>query len=321
MALSDSAETLLGALDSTGRAANPASLARRLGWDEDALTTAASELCRVGLAEKRGRRLARVTTVPGVSREAELLLAALPADGSTVGGLRLRSSLDLDNETYARAKQELQAAGQIVLGRGRGGTVALASARMDAQRGAAALRGLVTKESDLYDPFLDWLRAGLADQSGFAHAKRTASAKGWRSASGKWSRPDVTAVQVIAFEWLPDVSVEVLSYEIKRWGDAKKLESVYEAAAHGRWAHRASLVVELDPQAGALPDALLDEIRRFRLGLYVMRARQEGGFEIREEIEPARTDDAEPDDVNDLIDTFLGRDAALRNEYRRYIGR
>lgn len=96
---------------------------------------------------------------------------------------------------------------------------------------------------------------------------------------------------------------------------------MYEAAAHQRWAHRASLVVELDREAGALPDAMLDEIRRFRLGLYAMRRRDDVTFDIREEIEPVRTDDAEPEDVDDLIDTFLGRDTELRNEYRRWIGR
>jgi hypothetical protein len=161
----------------------------------------------------------------------------------------------------------------------------------------------------------------LAEQPGFAKAKKMATPKGWKSSTGKWSRPDVVAVQVIAYEWLPDITVEVLSYEIKRFGDAQKLESVYEAAAHGRWGHRASLVVELDPEAGALPDALLDEIHRFRLGLYVMRAREGGGFDIREEIEPARTEDAELEDINGMIDTFLGRDADLRTDYRRYISR
>jgi len=251
-----------------------------------------------------------------------MLLAALPADGSTVGGLRLRSSLDLDNDTFTQAKQELRAAGLIVLGVGRGGTVARASASAEpTRREREKTSRLVTRESDLYDPFLAWLRAGLADQPGFAHAKKMATPKGWQSSTGKWSRPDVVAVQVIAHEWLPDITVEVLSYEIKRFNDAEKLESVYEAAAHGRWGHRASLVVELDQQSGALPDALLDEIRRFRLGLYVMRAREDGGFDIREEIEPARTEDAELEDVNELIDTFLGREAELRTEYRRYIGK
>jgi hypothetical protein len=52
-----------------------------------------------------------------------------------------------------------------------------------------------------------------------------------------------------------------------------------------------------------------------------MRAREDGGFDIREEIEPARTEDAELEEVNELIDTFLGRNAELRTEYRRYIGK
>jgi hypothetical protein len=225
----------------------------------------------------------------------------------------------MDNETYTRARSELDRAGLIVRGRGYGGTIARATAK--AESSAVSKARLVVKESDLYDPVLAWIQAELEADQDFAHAKRTASAKGWTSASGKWSRPDVTAVQVLTYEWLPQVTVEVLSYEIKRYADAQKLESVYEAAAHQRWAHRASLVVELDREAGALPDAMLDELRRFRLGLYVMRRRDQGDFEIREELEPARSDDAQHEDINDMIDTFLGRDHELRNEYRRWIGR
>ncbi len=131
----------------------------------------------------------------------------------------------------------------------------------------------------------------------------------------------MTAVQVTTYEWLPEITVEVFSYEIKRAADAHKLESVYEAAAHGRWAHRASLVVEINPDAGALSDAVLDEVRRFRLDLYAMRRRDDDSFEIREEIKPPLTEDAQPEDVNDLINTFLGREADLRTEYRRWIGR
>jgi hypothetical protein len=319
VALSQSAQKLLEALDLGGRAANPGPLIRKLGWAEADFPPAASELCAAGLAEQRGARLARIVSAAGVSPEAEMLLAALPADGSSIGGLRLRSMLDLDNETYTRARGELDAAGLIVRGRGRGGVIARATAKSESTPESKAR--LVGKEADLYDPFLEWLEAELVGRPGFAHAKKTASPKGWASGSGKWSRPDVTAVQVITYEWLPSITVEVLSYEVKRFADAQKLESVYEAAAHGRWAHRASLVVELDREAGALPDAMLDEIRRFRLGLYVMRRRDDGGFDIREAIEPARTDDAQPEDVNDLINTFFGRDTELRNEYRRWIGR
>lgn len=300
------------------RAATSHRSSAKLAWTNDVLQTAADELCVGGLAERRGRRLARMVSAKGISAEAEMMIAELPSDGSTIGGLRLRSLLDLDNETYTCARNELDAAGLIIRGRGKGGTIARAEAK--AESSPASRARLVAKESDLYDPFLQWIQAELEGRPGFAHAKRTASAKGWASASGKWSRPDVTAVQVLTYEWLPHVTVEVLSYEIKRFGDAQKLESVYEAAAHQRWAHRASLVVELDREAGALPDAMLDELRRFRLGLYAMRRRDDNSFEIREEIEPARSDDAQAEDVNEMIDTFLGRDTEVRNEYRRWIG-
>jgi hypothetical protein len=315
----DKAQELLSNLGAEGRAANTSPLLKKLGWSEDDFQSAANELCGTGLAEWKGKRLARVVSAEGISPEGEMIMAALPSDGSTIGGLRLRSLLDLDDETYIRARNQLTAAGLIDRGRGTGGTIARAEARADATPASKAR--LVAKEADLYDPFLSWIQAELDGRPGFAHAKRTASPKGWASSSGKWSRPDVTAVQVLTYEWLPQVIVEVLSYEIKRNADAQKLESVYEAAAHQRWAHRASLVVELDRDGGALPDAMLDEIRRFRLGLYVMRRRDDGGFEIREDIEPTRSEDAEAEDVNDLIDTFLGRDTDLRNEYRRWIGR
>jgi len=319
MSIGDRQQELLSKLDPSGRAANLGPLIPKLGWSAAELQAVADELCDAGLAEWHGGRLSRVVSADGISPEAEMIMAALPSDGSTIGGLRLRSLLDVDDETYVRARNELTAAGLVVRGRGKGGTIARAEARVAATPASKAR--LVSKEADLYEPFLSWIQAELDGRPGFAHAKRTASPKGWSSASGKWSRPDVTAVQVLTYEWLPQVTVEVLSYEIKRYGDAQRLESVYEAAAHQRWAHRASLVVELDRDAGALPDAMLDEIRRFRLGLYVMRRRDDGGFEIREDIEPTRSDDAQAEDVNDMIDTFLGRDTELRNEYRRWIGR
>jgi len=69
-----------------------------------------------------------------VSPEAEMLLAALPADGSRVGGLQLRSSLDLDKDTFARAKQELSVADLVVVGPGQGGTVARVSPKVEPTR-------------------------------------------------------------------------------------------------------------------------------------------------------------------------------------------
>lgn len=131
----------------------------------------------------------------------------------------------------------------------------------------------------------------------------------------------MTAVLVSGYEYLPGVSVEVSSFEIKRAADAEKLESVYEAAAHGRWAHRASLVVEQDGDSAPVSSTILEEISRFRLGLYAMRRRDDGGFDVREIIEPSLTHESGAENVNDLLGYFLGEDVGLRAEYRRAIGR
>lgn len=75
---------------------------------------------------------------------------------------------------------------------------------------------------------------------------------------------------------LPGASVEVSTYEIKRYGEADKIESVYEAAAHGRWAHRASLVVESFADESPVSASVMAEVQRLGLGLYVVSHRPEG---------------------------------------------
>ena len=148
-----------------------------------------------------------------------MLLAALPADGSTVGNYSVRSQLALDDDTYAEAKRELREKGLIKVGVGYGGTVARVSAVPDAKAvDELPVAGLVRKEQELYEPFADWLRSSLADQDlAFAEARITAPPTGYKRNSGRWSRPDVTAVQVFRYEWLPDISVEVSTYDQASW--------------------------------------------------------------------------------------------------------
>ena len=61
-----------------------------------------------------------------LSEEAGEILAHLPADGTPMGNGRLRSLTGLDPDDYAAAAEELKALGLVRLGRGRGGSLALA---------------------------------------------------------------------------------------------------------------------------------------------------------------------------------------------------
>lgn len=327
MALSEDALTLLSLLRHDDRASNIATLKSKLGREDGEYEAIQQELLDSGVVELQGRgRLARTRAAADtdLTPEATMLLTALPADGSMVGNYSVRGRLELDDETYAVAKRELREAGLIRVGVGYGGTVGRAAAvpgAKEAEETPPSAPGLVRKEEELYRPFADWLRSSLADQGlQFAEAKITARPKGYKRSSGRWSRPDVTAVQVFRYEWLPEITVEVSTYEIKQAADATKLESVYEAAAHGRWAHRASLVVEQVDGTEAVPEPVFDEVRRFRLGLYAMRRKPDGSFEVRELIQPPLTHESQPEDLNDLLGYFLGEDVPMRRDYRRAIG-
>lgn len=324
MALSTNAHDLLDRLAVNGRAANCGSVRAKLGLSSPDFAAALEELVETGLAVLVGKgRVARTTVGSSdLSVDAAMLLAALPGDGSTVGNYSLRSKLNLDDGTYTEAKAELRSANLIKVGVGYGGTVARTSVLADSSvTEEPSPAGLVKLEKELYEPFVDWLRSSLADQDlAFAEARITATPKGYKSGSGRWSRPDVTAVHVFRYDWLPQITVEVSSYEIKRAVDASKLESVYEAAAHGRWAHRASLVVEQADDEDAVPPSIFDEVRRFRLGLYAMRRRASGGFEVREIVKPPLTHESQPEDLNELIGYFLDDKRELRNSYLKAIG-
>jgi hypothetical protein len=318
VALSDTARAIYDLLGHDGKAKNKATLRKALALEEAEFERGCDELRDARLVQGSGR-LARLGSAAGVSPEAEQILAALPRDGSLIGNVRLRSRLELDNETYRHARQELLDANLVRLGRGRGGSLARSEAA--AQAGAKTDSRLVTQERELYGPFVEWLRTSLSDQSlPFVHVGETATPRDRARSSGQWSRPDVTAVQVLSYAWLPDVVLEVSTYEIKRAADAQRLESVYEAAAHSRWAHRTSLVVEQSSETGSLQDAILDELGRFGVGLYVMWRRPDGEFEAREEIPPARRQ-PEPEALDELLEYFIVKVAKLVEPYKRAIGR
>lgn len=192
MALSQLAQELVELLRRDGRSSNASALEGKLGTDQAAFTAAWEELVQAGLARANGRRLARASVVPDdLSVEAELLLNALPADGSTAGNLSLRSKLDFDDETYKRAKRELLDAGSVVRGVGYGGTLAKTAVQTSESGPAPSGPGLVNREDELYAPFVEWLEASFEDQElAFARAKDTSTGRGRSRATGRWSRPD-----------------------------------------------------------------------------------------------------------------------------------
>jgi hypothetical protein len=323
---SDFKRRLLDVLRLDGRSRNWARL-QALGYTREEFERKVQPLIAAGIVINTGVGYARVNPLGGdLSDEAAVVLSRIPGDGSTISGQKLRGLVNLDNDTYRRAIEELKARALILAAPGYSGLYSRAEPEAPAvQRPRVVVDdGLIARESELYEPFREWLVSSWAGQEGvdFADARVTGTGQDWPLRSGRWSRPDVTTVRVTTYDFLPERVVEVATYEIKRNRDAEKRECVYEAAAHGRWAHRASLVLEMPAGDGAppdLPDLLMQEARRFGLGLYVIRRRGHA-WDVEEVLEPD-LQHPQPEHVNEFLSLYLQRGERLAHEFRRAIGR
>ncbi|WP_322777771.1 hypothetical protein [Frankia sp. Cas4] len=319
---------------------NCGALRKRLRMEDAQFDEAVAELVLAGMAIAEGRRIRRAPsdrTPPKASRDALVVFDQLPPDGTPVGGLRLRSAVRITNDRYRLALDELKTAGLVRLGRGRGGTIARADDVLqtpddevlethiaDAGFAAAGPGQLVRRESELYQPFVDWYQSEI-DTAGltFSHIRETASARRRVRASGQWSRPDVAAVEVWSSYLLPDVVLTISSFEIKRSAEANRLESLYEAAAHGRWAHCPSLVVETaseEDEDNPVSDRVLEELDRLKLGLYTMYNVGFGAFRVKQYIPPSRHA-PDPGYLHDLLEYFFSDDKRQWEKYRLAIRR
>ena len=244
-----------------------------------------------------------------LSEKAQQLLNLIPEDGSHVGNTYLRSNLGWTIEEYWKIRQELLNHKLVTTGRGRGGSVgrAVESLVFDVGKAKAAY-GLVKEEADLYSPLKKWLGSDwgvAAEEEGDYHwVEVTASPSGRKRESGKWSRPDVTFVQVSTYELIPRPTIEVSSFEVKRYNDALDLSSVYEAASHSRWAHYAYLVVEDSASKSLTPSPRFQqELSRYGVGLLKM-SRVDATYQIKEDVEPIRQSPSDAD-LNEMLEQFF----------------
>ncbi len=231
----------------------------------------------------------------------------VPTDGTRVGNVFLRSRLGWSEEEYWGVRKELLEKKLIITGRGRGGSVARPVVSLSVEQVVEtpkAPTGLVKDEPDLYEPLRKWLdvtwgsAAKEAEDSYWVDI--TASPSGRKRESGQWSRPDITFIQVSNYDHLPTPTIEVTSFEVKRYDDAADLSSVYEATSQSRWTHYEYLVVE-DSKSNPLEPSprFRDELSRFGVGLIKM-TRRNGEYEFKEETEPRRYDPSDED-----LDEFL----------------
>jgi hypothetical protein len=182
---------------------------------------------------------------------------------------------------------------------------------------------LVTQENQLYAPIRKWLERNWGtqiNQSGdYYWIKETANVAR-KGQLGKWSRPDLTFVEVNRFDLLPQRNVQVTSFEIKR-ADDTDLSSVYEAASHQRWAHYSYLIIEVPNKELELPENLAMEASRFGVGL--MKAYpvlESPDYDLEELIAPLRQN-PEPKELDKMLKDFFKEDDRQAKRFKDAIGR
>lgn len=227
-----------------------------------------------------------------------LLLSKVPTEGNR-GNVSLVNELGWTWDRYWLIRNRLVDNGQLEKGKGRGGSV---SRVVDEPAEGLPETTVATKavETDYYASLLkviqtDWSKDSRVDQ---IQAEIT-GLQGSRS-TGKWARPDITAILYRTFPYVPGKHIETVVFEVKpEW--AVDVTAVYEALAHRRAANRAYVIfVHKDPSTiSTILDDIYAEARR--VGVGVILARDPANYEEWDvEVEAARFD-PEPERLNDFL--------------------
>lgn len=329
MPLSANAQSVLEFLPTEGTSfRNPAYLAKQCGVDKKSIEVACDELIQEKLAirdRNRMRRAPAASLVAGLSKTAVRILDNTPVDGTSIGGAALRAAINLDNDAYSKGLRELQQSNAITVGPGRGGSIRRTSSIDPSPSEGAATVAPARLEKDLYRPFVEWLQSSWPEVSSdsLQEAMITATPRGWKKDSGTWTRADVIQLRVDRYELLPRgqrTQLELSSYGIKPRG-VPRVEWVFEAAAQARWAHRSTLVIETPDSTWAAEERIVNEVRRFNLGLYYMTRNKSSQFDVRVILEPG-LQSPEPGDLEEAIRRFISQSgkADLLLRYEGVIG-
>jgi hypothetical protein len=232
------------------------------------------------------------------------LLTKLDAAGGAAGNISLMRELEWEEDTYWSVRDRLVDAGQVELGKGKGGSVHRVGIEPVAPEDEPRQPTIaVTDEEKLYEPLAKVLREDWVKDNRFRESLVEITAKqGKRDTGGKWSRPDITVVGMTTYVYVPGRHFDVATFEVKPF-DGIDVTAVYEALAHRRAATRAYVIFHVpDEQREAvevLLDQISDEAKRHGIGLIVI-GKPDDYESWDERVEAIRIDPA-PERLNDFI--------------------
>jgi hypothetical protein len=214
-----------------------------------------------------------------VARERQLL-AKLREKGGHAGNVTLQKELNWNDDFYWPIRDRLVDAGQLQLGRGRGGSVSLVAQASPAESVGTGPRPSVSQpaqvtEADLYEPVAKVLRNEWARDRRFrSHVVEVTARQGRRDTGGTWTRPDIVVAALRVFPHVPGKFFDLITFELKSM-DGIDVTGVFEALSHRRaatqayvWLHVPS-ASEADDDVTTILSRINDEARRHGVGLIV----------------------------------------------------
>ncbi len=249
------------------------------------------------------------------------LLRKLNEKGGVAGNVSLVRELAWDDDTYWPIRNRLVDAGQLQLGRGKGGSVRIVGPQATAAVSPTLLEpvegrtvspegrpnrlGATISEDALYEPMARVVREHWVKDSRFRESLVEITAKqGKRDTGGKWSRPDITVVGMTTYVYVPGRHFDVASFEVKA-ADSIDVTVVYEALAHRRAATRAYVLLHVPEDQQEIPaiESLLDQVceEAKRHGIGVIIAAEPDDYETWDERVDANRVDPSPERLNDFL--------------------
>ena len=222
-------------------------------------------------------------------------IAALRSAGGSSGNGTLRQTLEWDEDFYWRVQGRLIENGQIVAGRGRGGSVRLTDAQL-VKEGPPQFAP--PRERDLYAPLRDSIERKWINRFGFDEVRVDEThSRGSKDTGGTFTRPDLTAAGIKRYVYLSK-RLEIVTFEVKL-NEATNILAVLEAVAHREAAHRSYVFYSISRSAFEVvseSDRITELAQKYGIGIVLAeRPEMVEGWEIlldavRHEPDPARLD-------------------------------
>ena len=162
------------------------------------------------------------------------------------------------------------------------------------------------RESSLYPDISKYVNDEWVQQCGYGSNDKKLvqiiTAQGRGGPGGMWTRPDLVFIALRTYTYLPDETLDLVSFEVKRAGEYN-VDGCFQTAAHSKFAHKSYLVIQIDDDVDLERDTfqrLEEECARFQVGLIVFKdAKSIDSYEIRLDCARKSPDPAE-------VDRFIG---------------